>query len=443
MIRTTLNILLMVSNRALYFSSHWSSSYLGPRNGFSHSSPTGTAIHRSCYDTGRAFFPDTTLKTLSSTSASRRCKVNTSPTIKPSTILETGRSSEASESTPAPYGQHSPIHATEPQDKTSPSPRMKIGAGIGIGIGLGILILIALTMAILWFRRVQNHNQRKPTMNGLEREPKPSFEEDSAKSPRVRSDGISSQDLSWLADGRNISPETHNLPLCGPHLTVLNTTIPRTDDLKSSSASKLIKNSISSPGLLGDANRFLNHSVPMTVPGTLANEARSPVSPDENPFVFFPNVPPSPEEIFPPNTRQAHSSVDLDPPPTLAAKKSHEFFLPISQQESKDPSASSLIILDSPQSITPEERSGGVRAHLRDNPQQLRSNSSASRGTLADPPNHREANIANNSPGSNSTAVGPTTTVKDSLDAKNDSPATIQNFSRKIGSLRQGRDSGS
>lgn len=388
MIRTTLNVLLMVSNRALYFSSHWSSSYLGPGSGSSQSSPTGTAIHRPCHDTVRAFPPDTTLKTPSSTSTSQRCKVNTSPTIKSSTSLGTGRSSEASESTPAPYGQHSPTPTTEPQDKTSPSPRMKIGAGIGIGIGLGlgILILIALTLAILWFRRLQNHNQRKTTMNGLEREPKPSFEEDSAKSPRVRSDGISSQDLSWLADGRNISPETHNLPLCGPHLTVLNTTIPRTDDLKSSSASKLIKNSISSPGLVGDANRFLNHSVPMAVPGTLANEARSPVSPDENPFVFFPNVPPSPEEIFPPNTRQAH---------------------------------------------------------LRDNPQPLRSNSSASRGTLADPPNHREANIANNSPSSNSTAVGPTTTVKDSSDAKNDSPTTIQNFSRKIGSLRQGRDSGS
>ena len=391
MIRTTLRFLLVVSNRALYFSSHWSSSYLGPRNDFSYSSPSGTATQRCCYDTGRARFPDTTLKTLSSTSACRRFTVNTSPTIKSLTFLETGWSSEASESIPTPFGQHSPTPSTEPRDKTSPSPGMKIGAGVGIGLGILILILIALAFAILWFRRRQNHHQRKPTMNGLEREPNPSFEGDSAKSPRVRSDGISSQDHSWLADGRNISRETHKLPLCGPGLTVL--------------------------------------------------------SPEENPLVIFPNVPPSSEGIFPPNTRQAHSSVDLDPPPPLAAKKSHGFVLPISQQESKDassPSASSLIILDSPQSITPEVRSGGVRAHLRDHPQPLRSNSSASRGTLADPPNHRETNIANNSPGSNSTAVGPTTTVKDSLDAINDSAATIQNFSRKIGShrSRQGRDSG-
>lgn len=431
----------MVSNRVFYFSSHWSSSYLGPRNDFLYSSPTGTTTRRSCHGTCGAFFPDTTLKTLKSRSASCRLTVNMSPTVKSHTSAETVSSSEASESIPTHLKQHSPSQSAEPQDKTSTSPRINIRAAVGIG--LGILIFMALALAILWFRHRQNHNQRKPTMNVLEREPNPSFEEDSAKSPRVRSDGLTSQNHSWLADGRNIERETHKLPLWGPGLSVLNTTTHSTDDVKSSSASKPIKNSIYSSGPLGDADaasRFLDQSVPMAVPGTLASEARSSVSPEENPS-------PSSEEMFPLCTRQAHSSRDLDPPPHLAARKSHEFFLPISQQESKDapsPSASSFIILDSPQSITPEVRSGGVRAHLRDNPHPLRSNSSASRGTLADPPNHRKTNIANHSPGGNSAAVGPAITGEDSLDAKNDSAATIQNFSRKIGSLhsRQGRDSG-
>lgn len=345
------------------------------------------------------------------------------------------------------------LQSSEPLHKISPSLGVKIGAGVGIG--LGILILIALASAILWFRRRQKHSQRKITMDGLECGPKPSFEEASAKSSRLRSDVTSPQDLSWLRDKRNISP----VPLCGPRLTVLNTTIPRTGDLKSSSASKLITDSVSSPGLLGDAHaafRFLDQSAPMAVPATLANEARSPVSPEENPLSFFPNVPPSPEEILlPPNTMgQAHPSVALDTLP-LATKKSHEFFLPVPQHESKDAStpppsttSPSIIILDSSQSIAPKVRPSGVRAHLRDHhPQPLRSNSSASRPTLADLPNHREpSNIASSNPlRSDSTAGGPTTTTsgKDSLDAKDDSAATIQNFSRKIGSLhlRQARES--
>lgn len=424
---------MVVSNQALGFPSHLSSSHLGLPNTILCQSPTVTATQRSCcHDPYRVLNVNsaTTLETQSSPSASGSITGTTSPTIISLLSLETGESSEASESIPTP--------TSEPRYKASQNPGMKIGAGIGIGIL--ILILIVLALAIL-IRRRQNHNHGLLTMDGLECEPKPSFEESSAKSPRDRPDVISSQVASWLGDGRNISPETHTLPLCGPRLTALNTTIPRIDGFKSSSDSKLVTNPISSPGLLGDAHaafRFLDQSGPMAVPTTLANEARSPVSPEESPLRFFPSVPPSPEEILPPNTSQEHLSVDLDPPP-LTTKNSHEFFSPIPQQGLKDatrPYASPSIIRDSPQSIPRAVRPSGVRAYSRDHPQPLRSNSSASRKTLADPPNHREANIANNPPGSDSTAGGPTITVKDSLDAKNDSAATIQNFSRKIGSIR-------
>ena len=328
-----------------------------------------------------------------------------------------------------------PDKTSSSSDKTSSSPGMKIGAGISIG--LGILILVAVALAILLFRRRQNHNKRSFVAEGLKCEAKPSFEENSAKSSTVRSEVISSQDLLWLGDGRDISPETRSLPLTGPRL---NTTIPLKNEIKSSSASKLITDSTSSRGPLNDADsafKFLDQSAAVAIPSTLAKESRSPVSPEVSPLGYFSNVPPSPEKTLPPNTSQKHPSVDSDPSP-LAKKNSREFFLPILPQELKDVAtrfASSSIILNSPQSTTPEVKPTGERAHLRDYPHPLRSNSSASRGTLADLPNHGEPSIGNNTPGSNSTP-GRSTTVNDSsLDAKDDS-AAIQNFSRKIGSLR-------
>lgn len=431
--------------------SHLPSSYEGHPHHSSCPPPTATAARRSFCDTDNThpaplpsskLYKATTLETQSSSSASERPRVYSMFTTKSLLSSETGRPSEASKSVAALLTQHSPTSSSKP-DKTSSSPRVKIGAGIGIG--LGILILIAVVLAILWFRRRQSHNQRRFAAEGLECEPKPSFEENSAKSPRVQAEVITSQDLSWLGDGRDISPETHSLPLIGPRLTVLNTTIPRKNDLKSSSASKLITTSISSPGLLGDAHaafKFLDQSTPVAVPPTLAKEARSPVSPEQSPLGYFPNVPPSPEEILPPHTSQENPSVALDPSP-LATKNSREFCLPILQQESKDaattPLASPSIILNSPQkSITPDVKRTGERAHLRDHPQPLRSYSSASRGTLADPPNHREPSMGNNTLGSSNFTPSRSTIVKDSssLDANNDDPAAIQNFSRKIGSLR-------
>lgn len=346
----------------------------------------------------------------------------------------TGRPSRTSESIVTSLSEHRPTSISL-LDKTSSSPGMKIGAGIGIG--LGILILVAVALAILLFRRRQNHNKRSFVAEGLKCEAKTSFEENSAKSSPVRSEVISSQDLLWLGDGRDISPETRSLPLTGPRL---NTTIPLKNEIKSSSASKLITDSTSSRGPLNDADsafKFLDQSAPVAIPSTLAKESRSPVSPEVSPLGYFSNVPPSPEKTLPPNTSQKHPSVDSDPSP-LAKKNSREFFLPILPQELKDVAtrfASSSIILNSPQSTTPEVKPTGERAHLRDYPHPLRSNSSASRGTLADLPNHGEPSIGNNTPGSNSTP-GRSTTVNDSsLDAKDDS-AAIQNFSRKIGSLR-------
>lgn len=429
--------------------SHLSFPYGGHRNQLLCPPPTTTVTRRSfCYRIPVfKLFTTTASETQSSPSASEQPRVNSTFITKSLSSSETGRQSEASGSVSAPLAQHGPTASSKP-DKTSSSPRVKIGAGIGIGIGLGILILIliAVVLAILWFRRRQNHNQRRFAAEGLECEPKPSFEENSAKSPRVQAEAISSQDLSWLGDGRDISPETHSLPLIGPRLTTLNTTIPGKNDLKSSSTSKVITTSRSSPGLLDDAHaafKFLDQSAPVAIPPTLPKDARSPVSPEQSPLGYFSNVPPSPEEILPPNTSQENnpSAVDLNTSP-LATKNSHEFFMPILQQESKDaattPLASpSIIILNSPQkSITPDLKRTGERAHLRDHPQPLRSNSSASRGTLADPPNHREPSIGknNNTPGSSNFTPGGSTTVKDTNN--NDDPAAIQNFSRKIGSLR-------
>lgn len=428
--------------------SHLSSSYRGHQNQSSSPPPTTTATQRSSCDTSSCLnsYKSTTSETQSSPSASEQTRVNPTLTTKSLSSSETGRPSKASGSVAAPLAQT----ASSKPDKTSSSPKVKPGAGIGIGIG--ILILIAVALVILWVRRRQNHNQKRFAAEGLECEPKPSFEENSAKSPRVQAEAISSQDLSWLGDGRDISPETHSLPLIGPRLTALNTTIPRKNDLKSSSASKLITTSISSPELLGDAHaafKFLDQSAPVAIPLTLAKEARSPVSPEQSPLGYVSNVPPSPEEMLPPNTRQENpSAVDLNASP-LATKNSREFFLPILQQESKDaattPLASpSIIILNSPhKSITPDVKRTGERAHLRDHPKPLRSYSSASRGILVDPPNHREPSTDignNNTPGSSNFTAGGSTTVKDSsssLDANNnDATAAIQNFSRKIGSLR-------
>lgn len=416
-------------------SSHLDSSGLRPP-------PTATRLSLCDTDNTHHTFPTkylaTTSGTQSSPSTSEQSSVDSTFTTSSLSSSETGRSSETSELIATALGQYSPTSSSKP-DKTSFSPNVKIGAGIGIG--LGILILIAMALAILRFRRRQDHKQRRFAAEGLECKPKPSFEENSANSRRVQSDVISSQDLSWLGDGRDISPETRTLPLIGPRPTALSTTIPRRNDFNSSSASKLITTSISSPGLLGDAHaafKFLDQAAPVAIPPKLANKARSPVSPQENPLGYFPNVPPSPEERLPPNTSQEHPSVDLDPS-TLVTKNSRDLFLPTLQQKSKDaatPIASPPIILNSSQSITPEVKPIGEGAHLRDQPQPLRSKSSASRGTLANPPNHREPNIGNNTPGSNSTPGG-STTVKDttSLNA-NDDPAAIQNFSRKIGSLR-------
>lgn len=424
-------------------------------------SPTATATRRAFCDPDNPYHvPLPQLKVYSTTSsetrisspASEQPSVDSAFTTESLSSSETGRQSEASGSVAAQSRQDDPTSSSRPHE-TSSSPRVKIGAGIGIG--LGILILIAV-VAILWFRRRQKQNQRRVAAEGLECEPKPSFEENSAKSPRVQPEAISTQDRSWLGDGRNVSPETHSLPLIGPRLTPLNTAIPRKNDLKSSSASKLITTSIASPGLLGDANaafKFLDQSAPVAVPPTLAKEARSPVSPEQSPeqspLGYFSNAPPSPEEILPPlpNTSQENPSVDLDPSP-LATKNSLEFYLPILQQESKDatttPLTSPSMILNSPQkSITTDVKRTGQRAqHLRDHPQPLRSYSSASRGTLADPPNHREPSIGNNNTaGSSNFTPGRSNTVKDSssssLDANNDDPAAaIQNFSRKIGSIR-------
>lgn len=421
--------------------SHLPSSYGGYLNRSSSPPPTTTATQQSFRGTSSFFNSNksTTSETQSSPSASEQTRVN--PTLIPKSLSssETGRPSKASGSVAAPLAQYSPTASSRP-DKTSSSPKVKPGAGIGIGIG--ILILIAVVLVILWFRRRQNHNQRRFAAEGLECEPKPSFEENSAKSPRVQAEAISSQDLSWLGDGRDISPESHSLPLIGPRLTALNTTIPRKNDLKSSSASKLITTSISSSELLGDAHaafKFLDQSAPVAIPLTLAKEARSPVSPEQSPLGYFSNVPPSPEEILPPNTRQENpSAVDLNASP-LATKNSGEFFLPILQQESKVAATTSLaspsiIILNSPhKSITPDVKRTGERAHLRDHPKPLRSYSSASQGTLVDPPNHRKPSTDignNNTPGS---TPGGSTTVKDN---NNDDTAAIQNFSRKIGSLR-------
>lgn len=422
--------------------SHLPSSYREQLNYCSSPPPTTTATQRSSCDTSSILnsYNSTTSETQSSPSASEQTRVNPTLITESLSSSETGRPSKASGSVAAPLAQT----ASSKPDKTSSSPKVKPGAGIGIGIG--ILILIAVVLVILWFHRRQNHNQKRFAAEGLECEPKPSFEENSAKSPRVQAEAISSQDLSWLGDGRDISPETHSLPLIGPRLTALNTTIPLKNDLKSSSASKLITTSISSPELLGDAHaafKFLDQSAPVAITLTLAKEARSPVSPEQSPLGYFSNVPPSPEEILPPNTRQENpSAVDLNASP-LATKNSREFFLPILQQESKDaattPLASpSIIILNSPhKSITPDVKRTGERAHLRDHPKPLRSYSSASRGTLVDPPNHREPSTDignNNTPGSSNFTAGGSTTVKDSsssLDA-----TAIQNFSRKIGSLR-------
>lgn len=425
--------------------SHLPPSYGGQLNQSSSPPPTTTATQRSSSSCLKSY-KSTTSETQSSPSASEQTRVNPTLITESLSSSETGRPSKASGSVAAPLAQT----ASSKPDKISSSPKVKPGAGIGIGIG--ILILIAVVLVILWFRRRRNHNQKRFAAEGLECEPKPSFEENSAKSPRVQAEAISSQDLSWLGDGRDISPETHSLPLTGPRLTALNTTIPRKNDLKSSSASKLITTSISSPKLLGDAHaafKFLDQSAPVAIPLTLAKEARSPVSPEQSPLGYFSNVPPSPEEILPPNTRQENpSAVDLNASP-LATKNSREFFLPILQQESKDaattPLASpSIIILNSPhKSITPDVKRTGERAHLRDHPKPLRSYSSASRGTLVDPPNHREPSTDignNNTPGSSNFTAGGSTTVKDSsrsLDANNnDDTAAIQNFSRKIGSLR-------
>lgn len=455
---------LQVSSRATHSPSHSpptlsqaSSRLPSPHGGHPNylpsPSPTTTATRRCESDNTlpvRPVFKFYSSETQSSPPASEQHSVDSTFTTKYLSSSETGRLSEASGSVMAHLAQHDPTPSSK-SDETSSSPRVKIGAGIGIG--LGILILIAVVLAIYWFRRRQKQNQRRLAAEGLECEPKPSFEENGAKSPRAQAEIISSQDLSWLGDGRDISPETHSLPLIGPRLTALNTTMPRKNDLKSSSASKLITTSISSPGLLGDAHaafRFLDQSVPVAVPPTLAKEARSPVSPEQSPLGYFSNVPPSPEERLPPNTSQQNPSVDLDPSP-LATKNSLEFFLPILQQESKDatttaPLTSPSIILNSPQKgiTTGVKRTGGERAHhLRDHPQPLRSYSSAGRRTLADPPiNQREPSIGNknNTPGSSKfTPGGSTATVKDSssLEANNnDDPAAIQNFSRKIGSIR-------
>lgn len=395
-------------------------------------SPTATATPRSSCGTDNTQARPS--ETKSFPSASEKARRNPTFTTNSLSSSKTGWPSGASESIITPLSQHRLTSSSMPE-KTSSSPGMKIGAGIGIG--LGILILVAVALAILLFRRRQNHNKRSFVAEGLEYEAKPSFEENSAKSSRVRSEVISSQDLLWLGDGRDISPETRSLPLTGPRL---NTTIPLTNEIENSGASKLITASTSCRGLLNDTHaafKFLDQSAPVAIPSTLAKESRSPVSPEESPLGYFSNVPPIPEKISPPNTSQKHPSVDSDPSP-LAKKNSREFFLPIFPQELKDvatPFASSSIILNSPQSITPEVKPTGERAHLRDYPHPLRSNSSASRGTLADLPNHSEPNIGNNTPGSNSTPGGSTTVKDSSLDAKDDS-AAIQNFSRKIGSLR-------
>lgn len=418
-------------------SSHLPSPHAEPTNTSLCPSPTATAAPRVFCDTDNTYptllsllrlYLAATPETQSSPSASETARVNSTFTTKPLSSSETGRSSEASGPIATPLAQYGPVTSSKP-DKTSSSPGMKIGAGIGIG--LGILVLIAVALAMLWFRHRQNHNKRSFAAEGLECEAKPSFEENSAKSPRVRSEVTSSQDLICLGDGRDISPETHTLPPIGPRLTALNTTIPRKNDFKSSSASKLITTSISSPGLLGDAHaafKFLDQSAPV------AKEARSPVSPEEGPLGYYSNVPPSPEETLPPKTSQELPSVELGPS-SLATKNSRGFFLPILQHESEDAAKPFSIILNSPQSIASTVKPTGERAHLRDHPQPLRSNSSASRGTLADPPNHRVPNVGNYTPGSNSTSGGSTIVKDSSLDAKDDS-AAVQNFSRKIGSLR-------
>lgn len=462
--------------------SHFPSPYGGHSNHRSCPPPTATATRRAFCDTDNThlvhppfykFLIATTSETQSSSPASEQPSVDSTFTTNSLSSSETVRPSEAPGSVMAQWAQDVPNYSSEPE-KTSSGPRAKIGAGIGIGIALGILIiLIAVVLAIHWFRRRQKQNQRHFAAEALECEPsKPSSGENSARSPRVQAEVISSQDRSWLGEGRDIFSETHSLPLVGPRLTALNTTVPRNNELNSSSASKLITTSTSSPGFLGDAHaafKFLDQSAPVAVvPPTLAKEARSrsPVSPEQSPLGYFSNVPPSPEERPPPNTDTSleNASVDLDPLPLIATKNSIEFYLPtpVLQLESKDaatttPLTSPSIILNSPQKriITTDAKRTGERApqHLRDHPQPLRSYSltgPASRGTLATgPPNYREpppsiGNNNTNTPGSNNfTASGGSTTVKDgssssSLDATNndDDPAAIQNFSRKIGSIR-------
>lgn len=401
----------------------------------------------------------------SSPSTSKQPNVNPTFTMNSLSSSETGRPSETSGSVAVKLAQNDPTSSSSP-DETSLSPRVKIGAGIGIG--LGILILIAVVLAILWFRRRQKHNRTRFAAEGLVCETKPSFEENSARSLSVQAEVITSQDLSWVGDGMDTSLETRSLPLIGPRLTALITTIPRKNDLRSSSASKLITTSISSPGFLGDAHaafKFLDQSAPVAVvPPTLAREAQSPVSPEQSPLGYFSKVPPSPEENLPPNINQQNPSLDLGPSPPLATKNSLEFFFPILQQqepESKDATTTiplnspSIIIANSPQkSITTDVERTGERAHLRDHPQPpLRSYSSSAsiKRTLADPPNQNQQrepsttdirNNNNTSGSSNFTRGGLTSavTVKNlnestSLNASNnnnvdDPAATIQNFSR-------------
>lgn len=444
-------------------SSHLHSSHGGHSNYRPCPSPTATATVQPYSDMDNTHFVPspffehhirtTDSETQSSPSPSEQPRFDSTFTANSLSSSETGWPSEASGSLVAQLAQNNPTPSSGP-DATSLSLRVKIAAGIGIG--LGILILIAVVLAILWFRRRQKRNQTRFAAEGLECEPKPSFEENSAKSPVAQAEVISSQNISWVGDGRDTSPETRSLPLIGPRLTALNTTIPGKNDLRSSSASKLITTSISSPGFLGDAHatfKFLDQSAPVAVPPTLAKEARSPVSPEQSPLGYFSNVPPSPEERLPPNTNQQNLSVDLDPSP-LATKNSLEFFLPILQQESKDaattPLTSPSIIPNSPQKrITPAVKRTGERAHLRDHPHPLRSYSSGSRGTLADPPNQNQREPStdignNNTPGSSKFTRGGSTSSRTnnestSLKANNnndDDPAVVQNFSRKIGSIR-------
>lgn len=443
--------------------SHLHSSHGGYSNHLSCPSPTATATGRPDCDMDntrlvsrpylKIYIGGTISETQSSTSPSEQPRVNSTFTANSLSSSETGWPSKASGSLVAQSAQNDPTPSSGP-DETSLSLRVKIGAGIGIG--LGVLILIAVALAILWFRRRQKRSQTGFAAEGLECEPKPSFEENGAKSPMVQTEVISSQDQSWVGDGRDTSPETRSLPLIGPRLTALNTTIPGKNDIRSSSASKRITTSISSPGFLGDAHatfKFLDQSTPVAVPPTLAKEARSPVSPEQSPLGYFSNVPPRPEERLPPNTNQQNLSVALNPSP-LATENPLEFFLPILQQESKDatttPLTSPSIIPNSPQKrITPAVKRTGERAHLRDHPHPLRSYSSGSRGTLADPPNPSQHEPSrdignNNTPGSSKfTRGGSTSSVKNnenaSLNANNnndDDPAVVQNFSRKIGSIR-------